>query len=197
MTQGAGSAVRGRPPSTNARAIELVALDLFERNGYQATTVEEIAAAAGVSRRTFFRYFDAKADVLWGAFDSEVATIRQLLSESPANLALMTAIRRAVVTANQHHSEDVDELRTRMTMITSEPELFAAAAVHYDAWERAVSEFAADRLGESADSLLPLAIGRATLATCRAAYDSWIAGADGDLTTYLDDALRGLASGFR
>jgi hypothetical protein len=60
-----------------------------------------------------------------------------------------------------------------------------------------VSEFAADRLGTSPDSLLPLAIGRATLATCRAAYDSWIAVADGDLTSYLDDALRGLSTGFR
>jgi mycofactocin system transcriptional regulator len=189
--------VRGRPPSTSSRAIELVALDLFERRGYQATTVEEIAAAAGVSRRTFFRYFDAKADVLWGSFDSEVATIRQLLADSPANLAVMSAIRRAVVAANRHHSEDIKELRIRMRLITAEPELFAAAAVHYDAWERAVSEFAADRLGQTTEALLPLAIGRATLATCRAAYDSWIACADGDLTTHLDDALRGLATGFR
>jgi TetR/AcrR family transcriptional regulator, regulator of mycofactocin system len=189
-------AVRGRPPSTSSREIELVALDLFADYGYPATTVEEIAAAAGVSRRTFFRYFDAKADVLWGAFDSEVATIRRLLADSPRELAVMDAIRQAVASANQHHATDIAELRIRMMLITSEPELFAAAAVHYDAWERAVSEFAADRLGLDPDALVPMAIGRATLATCRAAYDHWIAQADGDLTKYLDDALRALSTGF-
>jgi hypothetical protein len=83
-----------------------------------------------------------------------------------------------------------------MSLITSVPALQASAAQHYDAWERAVSEFAAIRLGESPDSLYPLAIGRATLAVCRAAYDRWIDRADADLTVYLDRALRALASGF-
>lgn len=196
MTEAVAAVTRGRPPSTSSRAIELVALELFARHGYPATTVEEIAAAAGVSRRTFFRYFDAKADVLWGAFDSEVATIAALLAASPADLSVMAAIRRAVVSANRHHAEDVDELRLRMTLITSQPELFAAAAVHYDAWERAVSDFAASRLGSLPGALLPMAIGRATLATCRAAYDTWIANQEGDLTRYLDEALEALARGF-
>ena len=62
-----------------------------------------------------------------------------------------------------------------MSLIGSAPELHASAAPHYDAWERAVSDFAAARLGQPADSLYPLAVGRATLAACRAAYDRWIA----------------------
>ena len=59
-----------------------------------------------------------------------------------------------------------------------------------------VSEFAARRLGHPANSLYPLAIGRAVLATCRAAFDRWSARADADLPGYLDAALRALASGF-
>jgi len=90
----------------------------------------------------------------------------------------------------------VPELRTRMNLIASVPALAASAANHYDAWERAVSEFAASRLGQSADSLYPLAIGRATLAVCRSAYDRWAERADADLTVYLDHALRALAGGF-
>jgi hypothetical protein len=76
------------------------------------------------------------------------------------------------------------------------PALQASAAHHYDAWERAVTDFAASRIGQQADSLFPLAIGRATLAVCRSAYDRWAERADADLTVYLDRALRALAAGF-
>jgi TetR/AcrR family transcriptional regulator, regulator of mycofactocin system len=188
---------RGRPPGTSARALEVIALRLFAEQGFEETTVDQIAAAAGVSRRTFFRYFDSKPGVLWGQFDTEVATIRRLLDELPAGLPVMTAVRRAVLAANHYRAEDVPELRARMNLIGSVPALAASAAVHYDAWERAVSGFVARRAGQPADSLYPLAVGRATLAACRAAYDRWVVHADADLTVYLDAALRALAAGFR
>jgi hypothetical protein len=76
------------------------------------------------------------------------------------------------------------------------PALQFSAALHYDAWERAISEFAATRIGQPADSLYPLTVGRATLAACRAAYDRWSARADADLTFYLDAALAALTTGF-
>jgi hypothetical protein len=72
----------------------------------------------------------------------------------------------------------------------------SSAATHYDAWERAISDFVASRTGQPAGSLYPLAVGRATLAACRAAYDRWADRADADLTLYLDAALTALAAGF-
>jgi TetR/AcrR family transcriptional regulator, regulator of mycofactocin system len=190
------AARRGRPPGTSARALELISLRLFSEHGFDDTTVERIAAAAGVSRRTFFRYFDSKADVLWHAFDGEVRRLRDAFAQVPAQVPMMEAIRRVVVGANRYRAEDVPELRTRMNLIGSVPALQASAAHHYDAWERAVSEFAAGRLGQPADSLYPLAVGRATLAVCRSAYDRWVERADADLTAYLDQALCALAAGF-
>lgn len=187
---------RGRPPGTSARELELIALRLFTELGFDETTVERIAAEAGVSRRTFFRYFDSKADVLWGAFDDEVRSLRAAFAAVPDALPVMVAIRQVVVGANRYRAEDVPELRTRMNLISSVPALQASAAQHYDAWERAVSAFAAGRLGQRPDQLVPMAIGRATLAVCRAAYDSWVDRADADLTVYLDEALRALAAGF-
>jgi TetR/AcrR family transcriptional regulator, regulator of mycofactocin system len=187
---------RGRPPGTSARELELISLRLFARDGFEDTTVERIAAAAGVSRRTFFRYFDSKADVLWHAFDGEVRALREAFAAVPARVPMMVAIRQVVVGVNRYRPEDVPELRARMSLIGSVPALQASAAHHYDAWERAVSEFAAARLGQPADALFPLAIGRATLAVCRAAYDRWIDRADANLTSYLDQALRALAAGF-
>jgi mycofactocin system transcriptional regulator len=192
----ASGARRGRPPGTSARELEVISLRLFSEQGFDETTVERIAAAAGVSRRTFFRYFDSKADVLWHAFDGEVRSLRAAFAAVPADLPVMAAIRQVVVGANSYRAEDVPELRTRMNLIGSIPALAASAAHHYDAWERAVSDFAATRLGLPVDSLYPLAIGRATLAVCRSAYDCWAERADADLTVYLDQALLALAAGF-
>ncbi|MDT4980341.1 MAG: TetR/AcrR family transcriptional regulator, regulator of mycofactocin system, partial [Pseudonocardiales bacterium] len=186
---------RGRPPSTSARDLELIALRLFAEQGFDHTTVEEIAAAAGVSRRTFFRYFDTKAAVLWHEFDNEVQALRATFAEVPDDLEMMDAILQVVVAVNHYRAEDVPELRARMNLIGSVPALQASAAPHYDDWERAVSDFAATRLGQPPDSLYPLAIGRTTLAACRTAFDLWVARADNDLTYYLDQALRALASG--
>jgi mycofactocin system transcriptional regulator len=187
---------RGRPPGTSRRELELIALRLFTDQGFDSTTIEQIAAEAGVSKRTFFRYFSSKANVLWSEFDSEVDTIRMALAGVPAGVPMMDAIRRAVVTANHYGPQDVPELRMRMNLIGCVPALQSSAAVHYDAWERAISDFVATRIGQPADSLYPLAVGRATLAACRAAYDRWSARADADLTYYLDAALAALAAGF-
>jgi TetR/AcrR family transcriptional regulator, regulator of mycofactocin system len=187
---------RGRPPGTSRRELEVIALRLFTAKGFEETTVDQIAAEAGVSRRAFFRYFDSKPDVLWGAFDTEVATIRALLDQVPDELPVMEAVRQAVLAANHYRAADVPELRARMALIGSVPALMASAAVHYDAWERAISDFVARRTGQPAGSLYPLAVGRATLAACRAGYDRWVVHADADLTVYLDAALRALGAGF-
>ncbi len=190
-----GTIRRGRPPGTSARELELVALRLFAEKGFEDTTVDEIAAGAGVSRRTFFRYFDTKANVLWSEFDSEVEAIRSLLADSRADLPVLQAVRQAVLQTNHYRAEDVPELRARMKLISSVPDLAASAAVHYDAWEQAIAEFVGRRIGQPANSLYPLLVGRATLASCRAAYEQWTALADADLAYYLDAALQALASG--
>jgi TetR/AcrR family transcriptional regulator, regulator of mycofactocin system len=187
---------RGRPPSTSRRKLRLIALRLFAERGFDNTTIEQIAAEAGVSERTFFRYFTTKASVLWTEFETEVETIRSSLTSVPDDVPLMDAVRSAVVAANHYHADDVPEMRMRMHLIATVPALSSSAAEHYEAWERAISEFAGRRLGQPAESLYPLAIGRATLAACRAAYDRWSVHADNDLTIYLDAALSALAAGF-
>ena len=187
---------RGRPRSTSRRELRLIALRQFASRGFDNTTIEQIAAEAGVSERTFFRYFTTKASVLWTEFETEVEMIRSALAAVADDVPLMDAVRGAVVAANHYHADDVPEMRMRMHLIATEPALSFSAAEHYEAWERAISEFAGRRLGQPADSLYPLTVGRTTLAACRAAYDRWSVRADADLTTYLDAALAALASGF-
>ena len=193
---GRDGARRGRPPSTSRRELQRIALGLFDAHGFDNTTIEQIAAEAGVSERTFFRYFTTKASVLWAEFDTEVAAIRDALADVPESVPMMDAIRTAVVAANHYRAEDVPEMRMRMALIATEPALSFGAAEHYAHWEQAVSDFAARRLGLPADSLYPLAVGRTVLAACRAAYDRWSDRADRDLPTYLDAVLSALAAGF-
>ncbi|MGW0249675.1 mycofactocin system transcriptional regulator [Nocardia goodfellowii] len=207
---GQGTTTRGRPRGTTKRELELIAMRLFSAHGFDNTTVEQIAAAAGISGRTFFRYFPTKAEVLWSQFDDEIAALEDAFATIADTVPMMTAVRRVVVDVNTYRAEDIPELRTRMHLIANVPALAATAGAHYDAWERAVSSFAARRLDAAEDDLIPLAVGRTTLAAARAAFDAWLnrstppapqAGdhrprADADLTVYLEQALSALERGF-
>ena len=187
---------RGRPPGTTRRELELISLRLFTDQGYEETTIEQIAQAAGVNRRTFFNYFPSKTAVLWYQFEDELNAIRSGLATMEDDVPLMDAIRHVVVTVNRYSAEDVPELRARMNLIGSVPALQESAATHYQAWEQAISAFAAERIGQPPDSLFALAIGRTTLAAARAAYDRWVEREDADLPLYLDAALTALGTGF-
>ncbi|GAB6898128.1 mycofactocin system transcriptional regulator [Kineosporia succinea] len=186
----------GRPRATSRRTLERIALELFSEQGFDATTVEQIADRAGVSRRTFFRYFDTKADVLWSEFDAEVETLHRLLGEAPAGQPVTESIRQAVLAANHYGVDDVASLRARMQVISHVPAISAASTQHYDNWAGALAEFAARRLGQRADDLIPRAIGYSALGVCRAAFDQWVARRDADLISYLDIALTAWQSGF-
>jgi AcrR family transcriptional regulator len=144
---GADGGRRGRPPSTSRPALQGIALRLFADHGFENTTIEQIAAEAGVSERTFFRYFTTKASVLWADFDSEVATIRAALAVVPDDVPMMEAIRGTVVAANHYHAEDVPEMRQRMSLIATEPGLSFGAAEHYADWEPAAPPMTAGRTG--------------------------------------------------
>ena len=78
-----------------------VALDLFASQGFERTTVDDIARAAGIGRRTFFRYFHSKNDVPRGDFDAELARMGAVLNATPEGVPLIDAIRRAVAEFNR------------------------------------------------------------------------------------------------
>ena len=108
---------------------------------------------------------------------------------------MMDAIRQAVVAANHYRAEDVPELRARMNLIISVLALQASAAVRYDAWERAISDFAATRIGQP-PAPLPARRRPGHPGRLPRRLRPLVARADADLTVYLDAAVAALAAGF-
>ncbi len=185
----------GRPPTTTREEIERVALGLFAERGFEATTVEDIATAVGVGRRTLFRYFESKNDIAWGDFDWVMERLREALDEG-AGLPLMEALRRGVVESNLYPADQEPGLRTRMTLITGTAALQAHSALRYAEWRGVVATWAAGRRGEAPDDLVPRVIGSAALGSAMAAFERWVASEDEDLLELLDAAFVTLAAGF-
>lgn len=102
--------LRARRRDATLREIHEVALDLFERNGFEATTVDEVAAAAGVSSRTFFRYFPTKEDcVLFDRFGFDQAIDDHLatLDADTLTLADIEGAYRELLEGFGDRSDDV------------------------------------------------------------------------------------------
>src|ERR671911_1637708 len=89
--------LRERKKARTHEAIVDAALDLFERKGYEATTVEDIAAAADVSPRTFFRYFDSKQDVVLAKNNLEAEGLGDLIIARPADETPIEAFRAVIL----------------------------------------------------------------------------------------------------
>jgi len=186
----------GRKRITSPIELEHIAFELFAERGFERTTIDDIATAAGIGRRTFFRYFPSKNDLAWGSFDDELVHMHARFRASPPELPLMDALREVVVDFNRIPADETLWHRRRMSLILNVPALQAHSTLRYADWRRVVAEFAASRLGVPANSLMPQAISHAVLGVAVAAYEQWLADPDAELTPLLDLALRELGSGF-
>jgi mycofactocin system transcriptional regulator len=180
----------GRPPSTTHLDLERLGIEMFTRFGYAKTSVEQIAGSAGISRRTFFRYFSTKADVVWGDFEREVERLRTTLEAVPANVPMITALRHAVVEFNRVPPEETEHHRARLRLILGEPDLIARSMVKFAGWRQVIAEFAGRRLGRDPTGLLPQVVGECALGASVAAYRRWFVDEGAELSDLMDEAFR-------
>lgn len=171
---------RGRPPSTTLNEVDHAALALFARRGFAATTMGDIADAVGVSRRTLFRYYPSKNDIVWGDFASVLNRLGDLLAAAE-ELPVMPALSAAIVESNRYPADELPVLRARMTLITRIPALQAHAMLPYQSWRQVVARFVAYRRGEVIGALVPQTIGFTTLGASMAAFSQWVDHPDDDL----------------
>ncbi len=186
----------GRRRVTSRAELEQAAFALFAANGFEATTVDDIAAAAGIGRRTFFRYFPSKNDIPWGAFELELERMRARLKACPPQVPLMDAIRAALIDFNRVPPAQVPLHRRRMELILRVPALFAHSTLRFTAWRQVIAEFAAERTGRRPDELAPQVIAHAVLGVAVAAYEHWLDDGSADIGALLDDGMRQLDAAF-
>lgn len=157
----------------NREALVQAARALFRARGFEATTIDEIAAAAGVSRRTFFRHFATKDAVVFPRADARIATFTRLLRPR-RDEARWDAVRRAVLDMAGEFSRHADELLLQQELIASSPALMARELEVDRRWEEAL--FMALRDPARPDDLRARVLAGALLGAMRAALRAWFDG---------------------
>ncbi|MCK0438431.1 mycofactocin system transcriptional regulator [Gordonia alkaliphila] len=176
----------GRPQSTTRAELSTLAIDLFTENGFDQTNVDDIAAAAGIARRTLFRYFPSKNSIPWGDFDGHLAKMRLQLRAHP-DQPLGEGLRLALIAFNEVPEVEHEHHRRRMQLLLEVPALQAHSMLMYGEWRQIVAEHVAERLGLPATAHLPQTIAWQLLGASLAAYEQWLADPSTDLLELLDE----------
>ena len=142
--------LRERKKAKTRALIQAAALKLFRKQGYDATTIEQIAAAAEVSPSTFFRYFPTKEDVV--LLDLTDPLVIEAFRAQPPELSAIQALRNAVRSVfDQLPDDEFEVIRQREELILANPELQARMLGEIAGMVRLVADVAAERTGRRAD----------------------------------------------
>ncbi|HYO36356.1 MAG TPA: TetR family transcriptional regulator [Geodermatophilus sp.] len=188
------TAAQRRRRRTRAEVSRL-AVGLFAEGGYAATSTEQVAAAADVSRSTLFRLFADKEDLLFGFEDDLLATASAAVAEVPADVPPWAALRAAVVVIAERIAPLRDLLVVREQVVATVPALGARAAAKHRRWEAALADGLVTRGVPAPEALL---LAKLVLACFEVAQEEWLAGDAGDLPGLLAaalDRLPGLVDG--
>ncbi|MFE1881503.1 TetR family transcriptional regulator [Streptomyces diastatochromogenes] len=203
--------LRERKKQRTRDALLRSALELFTTQGYEHTTVDEIAEAVGVSQRTFFRYFAGKEEVAFAVQDMAEARFVAAVRERPPHEAPMETLRQAVLEGWDGLSEAIEavvpvELYVRMyRAIESTPALLAAHLLRSAATEETLARLLAEREGVDVDAdPRPRLAGPDSGAVKRVTERQWSTGDDFSLeaireltASYLDQVGSALTGNWR
>jgi AcrR family transcriptional regulator len=180
---------------TRAEVAE-VAFDLFAERGFEVTTADEVAAAAGISRASFFRLFSSKEEAVFVALEATGVVIAAALAERPAREDPWTALRSAFTVAIDQYLDDPGQALARARLAQQNPALRARLVDLQNSWGRDIREPLAARMGEPADSLAVEAVVRAALAAFDVAATRWGDAGGGDLIGLIDGSFEAVAAIF-
>jgi TetR/AcrR family transcriptional regulator, regulator of mycofactocin system len=198
-----GEELREQRRERNAREIQQTAMSLFAARGYANVTVEDIAHEAGISERTFFRYFASKDHLLVAEASRRIDVIHESLTRQRVDLDAWQALRNAVL--DQSASEEqVGRNAAIWAHLTREAPALLAKMIMHGALEGThnIEVELARRLGVPATDALPDVMMRVTLAAVQSAYLRWLeddgAGSLTELTAHAMDLVgAGLAHAAR
>jgi len=192
--------LRERKKAMTRLALEDAALELFATKGFDHTTVDEIADACNVSRRTFFRYFASKEDIFSGDKDVHDAQMFELIASRPADEPALVSLRVAVLAMAADLATDPSRLVAKAQIINETPSLRSAGLDHEQRTIDDIVEALARRSSgpvDDDDVFRLRLVTQAAVGALRAAIDRWVfTGAQEDLVDVAVEALDLLAAGF-
>lgn len=196
--------LRERKKLATRRELRRIALELVARHGFSNVTVEDIAAAAEVSPRTFFNYFPAKEAALFGMDPDRIAALREAIVATAPGAPALAAVRAVMVGVARGMAQDLGELGgepaewlIRMKAARTDPHVRAAQAAQMAQVERIVAEGLAQRLGADLEhDPYPGLLAAVAVATVRSGVVFWSnSGGVMALDRFVDLAFRALEAG--
>lgn len=200
MSRAAADKARaGRTPQGRRRvraALALAALDLFAEQGFEATTVDQISETAGVGRRTFFRYFRSKEDVVFPDHDERLAQVVEQLESAPAEEPPLAAVCRSARTVLDGYLAEPEISLKRFRLTRQVTSLRDKEITSTDRYQRVFARFLqrryAERGGEEpVEAGLRASVGAgAVVSAHNHVLREWLkSGCQRDAPALLDDAL--------
>lgn len=184
-----GATRRGRSPEGRAevrRELVAAAVRLFRTRGYEETTVDDIAAAAGVGRRTFFRYFPSKEDAISPDHEVGLARIAEVFATAHPTEPTSTLVVRAGETVFQLYADDPELSVERFRLTHEVAALRDRESARVDHYRRLFTRRLRERFaGEPEGDLRAAVTGAAVVAAHNLALRAWLAG--GGRPDQLDD----------
>jgi mycofactocin system transcriptional regulator len=185
----------GRRRSTTPHHITDVAIELFTARGFADVSVDDVAQAAGISRRTLFRYYASKNAIPWGDFDTHLAHLRDLLDGVDPQVPLREALRAALLAFNTFDESETIRHRQRMRVILQTAELQAYSMTMYAGWREVIAGFVAHRMDCKPTDLLPQTVAWTMLGVALSAYEHWLGDESVPLPTALGNAFDVVGAG--
>jgi TetR/AcrR family transcriptional regulator, regulator of mycofactocin system len=185
----------GRRRSTTWDHISDVAIDLFSARGFDDVSVDDVAEAAGIARRTLFRYYPSKNALPWGDFDAHLDHMRDLLTSLEPGVPIGDALRTALLAFNAFDEAETARHRQRMRVILETAALQAYSMTMYAGWRAVVAAFVAGRLGAKPGDLVPQTVAWTMLGVALSAYEYWLADNSVSLAQALGDAFDTVSDG--
>ncbi|WP_214400902.1 TetR family transcriptional regulator [Pseudonocardia lacus] len=171
--------LRERKKQRTRDALTDAAYALFREKGFDATTVDEIAAAVEVSPRTFFRYFASKEDLALAPLNQQLAAMLTALAARPAGESVLTALRAATVEVLEACEAgiggfDGERFRAMQALLAENPTLRAAGPEYNAAVFDELAELVGARMGvDPTGDPRPYLVASVTLGAVRTAGDAW------------------------
>ena len=194
VTEMTGS-LRARKKAATEAALQESALALFVEKGYDRTTIEEIVDKADVSRRTFFRYFGSKEEVIFKGTETNFEVMRRLLRERPANETELEALKHGLAAFARYLEAVKAPILEFIDVVLQSPVLRGRSAELQGRWTAAIAEELASRAALGAVDLKRRLLASVGMATLTAAIQAWYQGLEPELGQAVYNAFKPVEDG--